>query len=125
MNFKEVPDSSWFKFDKHGDVIEGLIERIWTQTGGEYGDRKVADIKTSDGALWSVTATGELKSKIQKLSVGQYVRLTYVGDRQGNSGAFKSIKVEVAEGSPAASERAAPPAANANGQQSQGGKAPF
>ena len=49
---KNVPESNWFKFDKVGAKVAGIVEDIYDKPGkDEFPDQKVFVLKTKDGAV--------------------------------------------------------------------------
>lgn len=57
FNDENVPESNWFKFEKVGDKIQGVLAEnpyIKEDKSGEYGDQKVFPIQTADGDVVNV-----------------------------------------------------------------------
>ena len=49
---KNVPESNWFKFDKVGAKVAGVVEDIYDKPGkDEFPDQKVFELKTKDGSV--------------------------------------------------------------------------
>ena len=49
---KNVPESNWFKFDKVGAKVAGVVEEIYDKPGkDEFPAQKVFVLKTKDGSV--------------------------------------------------------------------------
>lgn len=50
-----IPESSWFKFEKVGDKVAGVVEDIYEKEGkDDFPDQKIFVLKTKDGSLMNV-----------------------------------------------------------------------
>lgn len=50
-----IPESSWFKFEKVGDKVAGVVEDIYEKEGkDQFPDQKIFVLKTKDGTLTNV-----------------------------------------------------------------------
>lgn len=52
---KNIPESNWFKFDKVGAKIAGVVEDIYDKPGkDQFPDQKIFVLRTKDGQLSNV-----------------------------------------------------------------------
>jgi hypothetical protein len=71
----------FFQFSRLGDAIEGTYVKQRISDSGNYGPQPVYDIRQEDGALRTVTGTFDIKSKMAKVPIGAYVKITYVNNK--------------------------------------------
>lgn len=52
---KNIPASNWFKFEKVGDKVSGVVDEIFTKAGSDgFKDQKVFALKQEDGSVINV-----------------------------------------------------------------------
>ena len=91
--FKEIKTNAW-QYSTEGDSIEGEFLRI--EAGGQYGNNYILKVKDEEVVVFGLTA---LHSKMAKAKIGQYIKVTYLGEVKSKSSKqiYKDFKVEVAE----------------------------
>lgn len=96
--FETVSESaSKIIFDKQGDVFVGQyegIQHIVPADGSEEFDLFV--FRGTDGELYSINASYNLRTGMEKVETGQWCRITYVRDvdtRKGNP--MKVYRIDV------------------------------
>jgi hypothetical protein len=75
MAWKEVQSGNTWISEKEGDSIEGELLAV---REGSYGN-KVYDVRLSDGEVTTVFGTVVLESLMAQASIGQKVKIEYVG----------------------------------------------
>lgn len=90
-DFVEVEDASFFKFEKVGDKIEGIL--IDKGQSDRYGFG-LYDIKTPDGETFRFHGSAQLDSLLKAIPEDTYIRITYVDDQKLPQGSLKIFKVE-------------------------------
>jgi len=52
FNDENVPESNWFKFDKVGDRVSGILVEVTDKEGkGDFPAQRVFDLKQDDGTI--------------------------------------------------------------------------
>jgi hypothetical protein len=103
---KYVPKSNWFKFEKVGDTIAGVVVDIFEKQGqGDFPDQKVFAIKTGAGAdetLVPIKKTNDYHmTRTKNVKIGDKLGFKYEKDippTQKGKQAAKSIAVFVEHG---------------------------
>ena len=70
-----IPESNWFKFEKVGDAIGGVLQEIPTERDGNFGTQTIYVIEKPDGEIWNVA----LKNSSQAGAIAM-LRRANVGD---------------------------------------------
>lgn len=94
------PQSSWFKFEKVGDSIAGILVAEPYEKNGDYGMQTLYTLETPDGSEVIVTQknTSNLRNikMLRQAVVGDYIAFKYVKDVDtGKGNLAKSIDVRI------------------------------
>lgn len=69
FNEDNIPQSTWFKFEKVGDRVSGIVTEIYDKEGSNnLPDQKVYVLKQEDGSEVSVGIKKQNKFIVQRLS---------------------------------------------------------
>ena len=96
--FKTV-SQDWQSWDEAGLVIEGYIS---DKKSAPWGDDEIAmrTVQNEDGSLTAFSTPLILEQSLQLIEAGEYVRITYVGEKESRSGrTMKDFMLEVADDS--------------------------
>lgn len=115
FDWAKYQDGARFKFINKDDTVEGEITRIIATTfGGTADPVPVLDIKTSTGAILSVTASQTVLCSLlaqEAPEVGDTIRITYLGEALNKRPGFNAAKLfdvivmkRAADAAPAASK---------------------
>lgn len=69
FNPENIPESNWFKFDKIGDRVSGVLAenpRVKKDTSGVYGDQRVFALMQPDGTIINVGIRMDKDNLIQR-----------------------------------------------------------
>lgn len=89
-DWEELGSGDIVQFTEKGQVLQG---ELVNKRDGQYG--KVFDIRTDDGEEKTVFGTTILEDKMQSASIGDEVRITFLGHMETNTGRnAKNFKVE-------------------------------
>lgn len=94
INYDKVADGEMLKFEEKGPgyKIEGILDSYKPQRTSK-GDGHVYEITTAEGT-YVFFASSDLHKKLQKVSLGDIVAITYVESKRTNSGNdFKVFEV--------------------------------
>lgn len=93
--FDEIVSNPMWKPEKEGDSIEGEVIEF---TKGLYSDRQPS-IKAPSGDLFAIPSHTVLENKMTVIEVGDYVKITYLGEVEGKKGGntYKDFKLERAK----------------------------
>jgi hypothetical protein len=94
-----------FKFNKFGDVLEGIFKGS-REVDGMFGKQTVYDVE-SEGVVYSAPGSAGLNPKMAKVKPGEKVWITYVDDKEmgknrdgTDKNPMKVFKVEVDDSQP-------------------------
>lgn len=92
-----APLPPFYKFEKPGDYVSGLMEPIRTISSPQApgGTAQIADLSTKNGVV-TVTLTADLKRKLVDLP-GKFVAIKFIGWRNGKT---KEFSTEPRQGQP-------------------------
>jgi len=89
--FEEIVSANLWLAEKEGDQIEGEIVEI----GMNQFDKQQATIKAPSGEKFALPSYTVLTTKLGNAKIGDYVRVTYLGDEKSQKGVdYKNFKVE-------------------------------
>lgn len=99
QGWEEIEGGSFVTFKAIGDMAEGTYKgcgksHLLDEKTGEPKDEFY--FETADGVPFTITAPSDLKGKLRNVSIGQFVRMTYVESRKtGKPMPMKVFKVQV------------------------------
>jgi len=104
---KNIPSSPWFKFEKVGDKVGGIVEGMFNQPGRDgFADQKVFTLKTEDGSMVNVgikTTSMYLMSRTANVTIGDQLGFQFVKEipaKKKGMHPAKSIEAFVIKGEP-------------------------
>jgi len=77
--------------DMPGDNVSGVLIDV---EKGEYNNKNYS-IEISPTNIVTLFGTTVLDRKMKQVLVGEIVRITYLGEKEGKKGKYKDFKVEV------------------------------
>lgn len=92
--WKEIESPNFFKFEKIGDLIDGLL--MSKDSSDRYGFG-LYTIKTFDGEQKRFHGSSQLDDLLLNVSVPCYVRIEYVDNQETANGTMKLFNVSVGE----------------------------
>ena len=92
MEFEEIVSGQVWQYAEEGDNIEGEVVR---KEAGAYGENLV--LKVPSGEEFVIFTTTVLNNKFVKVSAGDYVKITYLGEKKSSKSGreYKDFKVEM------------------------------
>jgi len=101
---KNIPESNWFKFDKVGDKVAGVVvenPKIKPDTSGQFGDQRVFKLRQENGEIITVgikTKNNYVMERTDKVREGDKVGFKFaeeIAPKVKGHHAAKSIQVYV------------------------------
>lgn len=90
--FKEIDSANLWLAENKDDSIEGEVVSIDT----DQFDKKQHTLKAPSGEEFAIPSYTVLVTKLKNIAVGDYVKITYLGELKSKKGAlYKDFKVEV------------------------------
>lgn len=93
------PESNWFKFEKVGDSVQGVLAMEPFETEGKFGKQMVYNLQRPDGEEVNVSLKETQKVLIRQLKsaeVGDIIAFRYVGNIDtGKINPAKKIEVRI------------------------------
>lgn len=77
-------ESTVFKFEKIGDVIEGVLRSV--EDSASHENNKVYKIEQKDKKIYTVFGTVILNDLMQGVKIGQQVKILFSGTKESQKG---------------------------------------
>ena len=91
-NWEEQEDAEFYKFEKHGDTLEGmLVDKGFSDRYG-FG---LYDLKLPNGDSKRFHGSKQLDDLMKNVKDLDYIRVTYMDDQKLPQGSLKIYKVEI------------------------------